>query len=85
MTAAQLLACQASRATDLLRAEKQQNCSALLFLVVFLDIFRVTGRIIISRECGWHTGRIFKNVKSVPDLYKRVEQTHKSVSECQHD
>lgn len=55
------------------------------FLVVFLDIFRVTGRIIISRECGWHTGRIFKNVKSVPDLYKRVEQTHKSVSECQHD
>lgn len=30
--------------------------------------FRVTGRIIISWECSWHTGRIFKNVKTLPDL-----------------
>lgn len=40
MTAAQLLACQASRATDLLRAEKQQNCSALLFFGCFSRHFQ---------------------------------------------
>lgn len=49
----------------------------------YKEIIRATGRIIIIRECSWHSGRTFKNVKIVPDLCRSVEQTHISLSGCQ--
>lgn len=49
----------------------------------YKEIIRATGRIIIIRECSWHSGRTFKNVKTVPDLCRSVEQTHISLSGCQ--
>lgn len=34
----------------------------------FQSVFRGTGRMIISQECGWHCGRIFKNVGTLQDI-----------------
>lgn len=78
----------AHRTCSLSSSRPQANVFSPLITVDFprtfyKEIIRATGRIIIIRECSWHCGRTLKNVKTVPDLCRSVEQTHISFSGCQ--